>query len=46
MQGALEFTAPIWEKISAGAKDIIAKLLDRQADMRLTAEEAFNHPWI
>ena len=32
--------------ISDDAKDIISKLLDRQADMRLTAEEAFNHPWI
>jgi calcium-dependent protein kinase len=21
-------------------------LLERQADMRLTAEEAYNHPWL
>ena len=35
-----------WENISDVAKDLIAKLLERQADERLTAEEAYNHPWL
>ena len=37
---------PVWENISDEAKDLISKLLERQADCRLTAEEAYNHPWI
>lgn len=36
----------IWNSISAEAKDLIAKLLERSADMRLTAQEAFEHTWI
>jgi serine/threonine protein kinase len=36
----------VWQQISDEAKDLISKLLERQADMRFTAEEAFNHPWI
>ena len=36
----------MWENISDTAKDLISKLLTRQADERLTAEEAYNHPWL
>ena len=32
--------------MSNDAKDIINKLLQRSADVRLTAQEAFDHPWI
>jgi len=32
--------------VSAEAKDMISKLLERSADMRMTAQEAFDHPWI
>lgn len=41
-----DFKTPVWEQISEQAKDLISKLLCRNADERLTAEEAFNHPWI
>jgi hypothetical protein len=41
LKGQYSLAGPIWEKISDGAKDLISKLLDRQADMRLTAEEAY-----
>lgn len=46
LHGSYDFSHPNWTNISVDAKDLITKLLDRQADMRYTAEEAFNHPWI
>jgi calcium-dependent protein kinase len=46
LKGSYSLSSPVWEKISDGAKDLIAKLLERQADLRLTAEEAYQHPWI
>ena len=36
----------VWSTISDEAKDIINKILERSADIRLTAQEAFEHPWI
>lgn len=46
LTGKYDFSGPQWTDISADAKDLISKLLERAADMRYTAEEAFNHPWI
>jgi serine/threonine protein kinase len=36
----------VWNSVSKDAKDLISKLLERSADLRLTAQEAFDHPWI
>lgn len=36
----------VWKQVSDDAKDLIIKLLERSADIRLTAQEAFDHPWI
>jgi calcium-dependent protein kinase len=36
----------VWNSVSADAKDMISKLLQRSADIRLTSKEAFEHPWI
>ena len=33
----------IWSSVSADAKDMISKLLERSADIRLTANESYNH---
>lgn len=46
MTSNFDFSSPNWALVSNEAKDLIGKLLERQADMRLTAKEAFNHPWI
>ena len=46
LKGSFDFSAPVWQSISDEAKDLITKLLNRQADERYTSEEAFNHPWI
>ena len=45
-KGSFDFSAPQWETISDEAKDLISNLLQKQADMRFTALEAFQHPWI
>jgi serine/threonine protein kinase len=37
-------TGPAWENVSDTAKDLVRKLLVNRVD-RLTAKEAFEHPW-
>lgn len=46
LKGTYSFSNPVWDQISDDAKDLITKLLNKQADERLTAEEAYAHPWI
>ena len=46
LHGSFDFKSPVWEQISDLAKDLIKNLLCRNADERLTATEAYNHPWI
>ena len=46
LHGTYNFDHPAWEVISEQAKDLIRNLLQRSADMRFTAEEAYNHEWI
>lgn len=46
LNGSYSMKNEIWNSVSDDAKDLIGKLLERSADMRLTAEEAFNHTWI
>ena len=36
----------VWKTVSDDAKDLINKLLERSADIRLTSQEAFEHDWI
>eukprot|EP00897_Mesotaenium_endlicherianum_P000394 jgi/Mesen1/10355/ME000080S09751 len=35
-----------WPLISAGAKDLLRKMLQRNPDRRLTAQQVLSHPWI
>ena len=46
LNGQFDFKHQVWEVISDSAKDLINKLLNRNSDERLTALEAYNHPWI
>jgi calcium-dependent protein kinase len=46
LNGKYSMQSSVWNSVSAEAKDIITKILERSADMRLTAQEAFDHPWI
>ena len=42
----VEFPSPYWDSISANAKDLISRLLDRNASTRITVREAKAHPWL
>lgn len=41
----LDFTGKPWDEISRDAKDLVQKLLTRDASRRPTAAEALSHPW-
>lgn len=45
-KGCYDDDDPIWEGISAEAKDLVAKLLTVDGAKRLTAVQALQHPWI
>ena len=40
------FDGPEWSGISAPAKELITKMLDRDWNSRITAAQALEHPWI
>lgn len=46
LNGQLSMKSEVWKQVSNDSKDLIVKLLERSADIRLTAQEAFDHPWI
>jgi len=45
MEGSFTFPSPLWDKISKEAKDLITKMLTHNPDKRISAAEAYNHPW-
>lgn len=45
-KGNYEFPERDWAHISLGAKDLISKLLVRDATLRLSAAQVLQHPWV
>eukprot|EP00064_Thunnus_orientalis_P018889 superscaffoldBa00004506_g18997 len=45
-QGKYEFPDKDWAHITGGAKDLIIKLLVRDATLRLSAAQVLKHPWV
>lgn len=45
-EGQFEFPDKDWKYISDGAKDLIKRLLVRDASLRLTAAEVLEHSWV
>ncbi|XP_054458481.1 MAP kinase-interacting serine/threonine-protein kinase 1 isoform X1 [Anoplopoma fimbria] len=45
-QGQYEFPDKDWDRITEGAKDLISKLLVRDATLRLSAAQVLKHPWV
>lgn len=45
-QGKYEFPERDWAHITDGAKDLISKLLVRDATLRLSAAQVLMHPWV
>ncbi|PSC74088.1 CAMK CAMK1 kinase [Micractinium conductrix] len=46
MQGKYSLADPVWEEVSAEAKDLIKKLLVVAPSKRLTCEQVLEHPWM
>ena len=44
-KGTYSLEGPLWASVSAGAKDLISKLLCPE-NQRLTAQQALVHPWV
>lgn len=42
----LNFHTGIWDSVSKPARDLLERILTRNADSRITAEEVLSHPWI
>ncbi|KAI4829334.1 hypothetical protein KUCAC02_023380 [Chaenocephalus aceratus] len=45
-RGKYEFPDKDWDRITGGAKDLISKLLVRDATLRLSAAQVLKHPWV
>lgn len=45
-EGKYEFPEKDWAHISSSAKDLISKLLVRDAKHRLSASQVLQHPWV
>ncbi|OZJ06806.1 hypothetical protein BZG36_00102 [Bifiguratus adelaidae] len=45
-KGEFEFLSPWWDDVSAGAKDLVSRLLCIDPLKRMTVDEVFEHPWI
>ncbi|XP_065636927.1 calcium-dependent protein kinase 29 isoform X2 [Quercus suber] len=46
LEGKLDLQSSPWPSISAGAKDLIKQMLDRNPTKRITAADALGHPWL
>ncbi|KQJ89539.1 calcium-dependent protein kinase 25 [Brachypodium distachyon] len=46
LRGHVDFSGDPWPAISAGAKDLVKKMLNINPKERLTAFQVLNHPWI
>jgi len=40
------FLGPTWAKISDEAKHLLTRLLDKEANARITSKQALDHPWV
>ncbi|CAG9110858.1 hypothetical protein JYU34_011104 [Plutella xylostella] len=46
LSARLEFPAPHWERVSAGAVDLLANMLRPQPELRFAAEDVLDHAWM
>ncbi|MBA0567106.1 hypothetical protein Golob_011864 [Gossypium lobatum] len=46
LHGELDFISDPWPNISESAKDLVKKMLVRDAKKRITAHEVLRHPWV
>ncbi|XP_014603693.1 PREDICTED: serine/threonine-protein kinase GL21140 isoform X1 [Polistes canadensis] len=46
LSGQYEFTSPYWDTISNSAKQLITNMLQAQPELRFSAEDVLDHPWL
>ncbi|KAE9619056.1 putative protein kinase CAMK-CDPK family [Lupinus albus] len=46
VRGNLRFPSKLFRSVSSSAKDLLRKMLCRDASRRFSAEQALRHPWI
>ncbi|XP_015108506.1 serine/threonine-protein kinase GA29083 [Diachasma alloeum] len=46
LSGQYEFTPPYWDPISDSAKQLISNMLQAQPELRFSAEDVLDHPWL
>jgi len=46
LRGEVQLAGAAWEGVSAEAKDLLYKMLAREAKQRISVAEALRHPWI
>jgi len=46
LSGQYEFTSPFWDTVSDSAKQLISNMLQPQPELRFSAEDVLDHPWL
>lgn len=46
VEGALDFTGPLWDRCTHYAIDFVRKLIEKDQTARLTVDQALEHMWI
>ncbi|XP_077270260.1 serine/threonine-protein kinase zyg-8 isoform X2 [Temnothorax americanus] len=46
LSGQYEFTSPYWDTISDSAKQLISNMLQALPELRFSAEDVLDHPWL
>nr|ABF81834.2 calcium-dependent protein kinase 1 [Rubia cordifolia] len=46
IRSVVDFKRDPWPKVSAGAKDLVKKMLNPDPKQRLSAQEVLDHPWL
>ena len=46
LNGQYDFSSPYWDNISPSAKELISNMLQSQPELRFTAEDVLDHPWL
>ena len=46
LSGEYEFTSPYWDPVSDTAKQLISNMLQAQPELRFSAEDVLDHPWL
>nr|XP_031834301.1 probable serine/threonine-protein kinase MARK-A [Nomia melanderi] len=46
LSGHYEFTPPYWDNVSDSAKQLISNMLQALPELRFTAEDVLDHPWL